>query len=75
MYGKQLERQIIITKRPHCGKKETQQHCMINCTYKDFVIIRRRARVIQDIAALKLLQEYNKDHIQCHLIQTILRTS
>jgi hypothetical protein len=48
---------------------------MIECTYKDFVIIRRRARVIQDVAALKLLKKYNKDSIQRHFIQTILHAS
>jgi hypothetical protein len=31
--------------------------------------------VIQDVAALKLLQKYNKDFIQRQLIQTILHAS
>jgi hypothetical protein len=33
---------------------------MSYCTYKSFVIIRHRARVIQDVAALKLLQNTTK---------------
>jgi hypothetical protein len=48
---------------------------MIDCTYKDFVVIRHLARVIQDVASLKLLQKYNKDPIQRHLILTILHAS
>jgi hypothetical protein len=48
---------------------------MIECTYKDFVIICRHACVIQDVDALKLLQTYNKDPIQRHFVQTILHAS
>jgi hypothetical protein len=60
MYDKQPEKQIFIAKCPHCGGKETQQHCMIDCTESDYISICWHTRVIQDVAALKLLQKYNK---------------